>query len=253
MCATNSSRVGGGPSRITIAPTCMCEALPLLVQERRVDRAEAVLVRLSPWRRAYRHSAVAVMPLLPCLAVQSCSAALLVLVATAASRSPRTTPTARPRRRQRQAEPLRRPGRDAVRARQVALGPRPAGSPASRRLRERIRGGAAERPLPGRARRPAQRDRQVRGRDPRAVVVVGAHYDTKDIPGFVGANDGASGTAVVTQLARTIKPAPAAARRSCSSPSTARRARAARPTASSRSWAARQQGGGSGLRRAPRR
>ena len=36
-------------------------------------------------------------------------------------------------------------------------------------------------------------------------MVVGAHYDTKDIPGFVGANDGASGTAVVAQLARTIR------------------------------------------------
>jgi Zn-dependent M28 family amino/carboxypeptidase len=36
-------------------------------------------------------------------------------------------------------------------------------------------------------------------------VVVGAHYDTKDIPGFVGANDAASGIAVVTQIARTIK------------------------------------------------
>jgi glutaminyl-peptide cyclotransferase len=35
--------------------------------------------------------------------------------------------------------------------------------------------------------------------------VVGAHYDTKDIPGFVGANDGASGTAVLTVLARTIR------------------------------------------------
>jgi glutaminyl-peptide cyclotransferase len=34
---------------------------------------------------------------------------------------------------------------------------------------------------------------------------VGAHYDTKDIPGFVGANDAASGTAVVTQIARTIR------------------------------------------------
>jgi glutaminyl-peptide cyclotransferase len=34
---------------------------------------------------------------------------------------------------------------------------------------------------------------------------VGAHYDTKDIDGFVGANDGASGTAVVTELARTVK------------------------------------------------
>ena len=37
-------------------------------------------------------------------------------------------------------------------------------------------------------------------------MVLGAHYDTKDLPGFVGANDGASGTAVVVQLARTIKP-----------------------------------------------
>ena len=46
----------------------------------------------------------------------------------------------------------------------------------------------------------------VRGRNPRRTVVVGAHYDTKDLPGFVGANDGASGTAVVRQLARTIKP-----------------------------------------------
>ena len=36
----------------------------------------------------------------------------------------------------------------------------------------------------------------VRGREP-GYIVVGAHYDTKDIPGFVGANDGASGTAVV--------------------------------------------------------
>ena len=37
-------------------------------------------------------------------------------------------------------------------------------------------------------------------------MVVGAHYDTKDMPGFVGANDGASGTAVAVQLARTIRP-----------------------------------------------
>jgi glutaminyl-peptide cyclotransferase len=44
----------------------------------------------------------------------------------------------------------------------------------------------------------------VRGREP-GYVVVGAHYDTKDIPGFVGANDGASGTAVAAELARTIR------------------------------------------------
>ncbi|MEJ7716414.1 MAG: M28 family metallopeptidase [Thermoleophilaceae bacterium] len=46
----------------------------------------------------------------------------------------------------------------------------------------------------------------VPGRDPRRTVVVGAHYDTKDLPGFVGANDGASGTAVLVQLARTLRP-----------------------------------------------
>jgi Zn-dependent M28 family amino/carboxypeptidase len=46
----------------------------------------------------------------------------------------------------------------------------------------------------------------VRGRDPERYVVVGAHYDTKDYPGFVGANDGASGTAVVYELARALRP-----------------------------------------------
>ena len=38
------------------------------------------------------------------------------------------------------------------------------------------------------------------------AVVVGAHHDTKDgIPGFVGANDGASGVAVVLELARSLE------------------------------------------------
>lgn len=41
--------------------------------------------------------------------------------------------------------------------------------------------------------------------DGEGVVVVGAHHDTKDaIPGFVGANDGASGVAVVLELARAL-------------------------------------------------
>jgi glutaminyl-peptide cyclotransferase len=35
-------------------------------------------------------------------------------------------------------------------------------------------------------------------------IVVGAHHDTKDIDGFVGANDGASGVAVVLELVRTL-------------------------------------------------
>jgi glutaminyl-peptide cyclotransferase len=44
---------------------------------------------------------------------------------------------------------------------------------------------------------------RIPGRQP-GTVVVGAHHDTKDIPGFVGANDGASGVAVVLELARDL-------------------------------------------------
>jgi glutaminyl-peptide cyclotransferase len=87
---------------------------------------------------------------------------------------------------------------------QVELGPRPAGSEPSRRLARRLR-----RLLPrGRFQQVPGGLRNVvgtvRGREP-GYVVVGAHYDTKDVPGFVGANDGASGTAIVTELARTIR------------------------------------------------
>jgi hypothetical protein len=35
-------------------------------------------------------------------------------------------------------------------------------------------------------------------------LVLGAHHDTKDIPGFVGANDGASATATVLEIARSL-------------------------------------------------
>ena len=87
---------------------------------------------------------------------------------------------------------------------QVDLGPRPAGSAESRRLARRLRRllprGRFE-AVPGGLRNVVG---TVRGREP-GYIVVGAHYDTKDIPGFVGANDGASGTAVVTELARTIR------------------------------------------------
>ena len=44
---------------------------------------------------------------------------------------------------------------------------------------------------------------RIPGRE-RGTVVVGAHYDTKDIPGFVGANDGASGVALLLELARDL-------------------------------------------------
>ena len=85
---------------------------------------------------------------------------------------------------------------------QVGLGPRPAGSAASRRLAEHLRrrlpNGRFE-PVPGGL-------RNVVGHLPgrRPAVLIAAHYDTKDIPGFVGANDGASGTAVVLELARQL-------------------------------------------------
>jgi Zn-dependent M28 family amino/carboxypeptidase len=46
----------------------------------------------------------------------------------------------------------------------------------------------------------------VPGRDPHRFIVVGAHYDTKDQAGFLGANDGAGGSAAVVQLARRLKP-----------------------------------------------
>jgi hypothetical protein len=88
--------------------------------------------------------------------------------------------------------------------RQVEMGPRPAGSPESRRLARLLRrivprGRYQE--VPGGLRNVVG---TVRGREP-GYVVVAAHYDTKDIRGFVGANDGASGTAVVAQLARKLR------------------------------------------------
>lgn len=88
---------------------------------------------------------------------------------------------------------------------QVKIGPRPAGSEASRRLAERLRAelpGGRFQAVPGGLRNVVGK---VRGRG-RGYVVLGAHYDTKDIPGFVGAEDGAGGTAVVTQIARKLKP-----------------------------------------------
>ena len=86
--------------------------------------------------------------------------------------------------------------------RQVALGPRPAGSSAARTLAR-----DARRRLPrGRFAKVPGGLVNVVGTIPgrRPAVLVGAHYDTKDADGFVGANDGASGTAVVLELARGL-------------------------------------------------
>jgi glutaminyl-peptide cyclotransferase len=89
---------------------------------------------------------------------------------------------------------------------QVALGPRPAGSSASRRLAARL---AALLPSGRReavAGAPAGMQNVV-GTLPgtKPAIVLGAHYDTLDEPRFVGANDGASGVAVVVGVARALQ------------------------------------------------
>ena len=89
---------------------------------------------------------------------------------------------------------------------QLDYGPRPAGSASSHELADRLRAAMPHgrfESVPGGLRNVIGR---VPGRNPEDVVVIGAHYDTKDIPGFVGANDGAAGTAMVLELARHLRP-----------------------------------------------
>jgi glutaminyl-peptide cyclotransferase len=89
-------------------------------------------------------------------------------------------------------------------------GPRPAGSDALRRLSERL---SRDLPRPTFEALPRSLDRSgelrnvvgtIRGTRP--AIVIGAHYDTKDTPrGFLGANDGAGGTAAVVELSRSMR------------------------------------------------
>jgi glutaminyl-peptide cyclotransferase len=92
---------------------------------------------------------------------------------------------------------------------QVEMGPRPAGSAASRRLarwlRARVPNGRYQR-VPGGLRNVVG---SIPGRG--KPIVVGAHFDTKNLPGFVGANDGAGGTAAVLEIARALRRADRAA------------------------------------------
>jgi Zn-dependent M28 family amino/carboxypeptidase len=113
-------------------------------------------------------------------------------------------------------------GFDAARAfddlsAQLELGPRPAGSAANRRQARRLAAGLRAAGVGDVSIQ--QPDRNVVGTIPgeeEGFVVVAAHHDTKDDvgPGFVGANDGASGVAVVLELARSLPnpmPGPAVA------------------------------------------
>jgi Zn-dependent M28 family amino/carboxypeptidase len=92
-------------------------------------------------------------------------------------------------------------------AAQVEIGPRPAGSPASREtarlIAARLRAAEVEQV---RIQRPHRNVvGTLDGSEP-GTIVVGAHHDTKDDVGggFQGANDGASGVAVVLELARSL-------------------------------------------------
>ncbi len=86
----------------------------------------------------------------------------------------------------------------------VVYGSRPAGSQASKRLGDdlvkRLPNGTFQ-AVPGGL-------RNIVGTLPGtgAPIVIGAHYDTEaSIPGHVGANDGAAGTAAVVELARALQ------------------------------------------------
>jgi len=157
------------------------------MEERGVDRAQTILVTLMS-HEGNLPATIATVKLLATLA------AVVLLLGCGAAAQPQ-----RPR-----ADKFDSAAAWKLLREQVELGPRPAGSEQSLRLARRLRkllpGGHFER-VPGGLRNVVG---TVRGREP-GYIVVGAHYDTKDIPDFVGANDGAGGTAVVTQLARTIK------------------------------------------------
>ena len=89
---------------------------------------------------------------------------------------------------------------------QVKIGPRESGTAAAHRtaalIADRLRqAGATEITI----QQPWENVLGTLAGEGEGTVIVGAHYDTKDaIPGFVGANDGASGVAVMLELARSL-------------------------------------------------
>ena len=88
---------------------------------------------------------------------------------------------------------------------QVDAGQRPAGSPQLRKLAAKLRARmphARYENIPG---QPGLRNLVARLPGSKPGIVVGAHYDTLVKPeGFVGANNGASGSAIVIQIARAL-------------------------------------------------
>jgi Zn-dependent M28 family amino/carboxypeptidase len=107
----------------------------------------------------------------------------------------------------------------------VAIGPRPAGSPGAAAARQLIRSRLVQAGWPVREHGfeaqpptgpPVPMVNLIASLDPSDAggtgsgqmqpgrILLGTHYDTKRIPGFVGANDGASGVAVVLEVARVL-------------------------------------------------
>lgn len=85
---------------------------------------------------------------------------------------------------------------------QLAYGPRPAGSPAERRAADalvRLLPGGHFEPVPGGLRNIVG---GLPGREP--AIVLGAHYDTTPVPGYLGANNSAAGVAAVIEIARDL-------------------------------------------------
>ena len=171
----------------------------LVGQERDVDRAQPIHVPLghapNPSRLCDRSPYGLTLAVLAARSARGCGGVgrTLRLPDAPAARAPTRSSSAgvsRPA----------APGRDRAAARP---GRRRAGETVEADRRATAGGRAFASPRPASM---AQRRRD----DPRqraGTVVVGAHYDTKDVPGFVGANDGASGVAVVLELARAISPA----------------------------------------------
>jgi Zn-dependent M28 family amino/carboxypeptidase len=91
-------------------------------------------------------------------------------------------------------------------AAQVELGPRPSGTAAAHSAAKLIRHGLKEAGARDiKVQRPYANVVATLPGSKKGTVVVGAHYDTKKgIANFVGANDGASGVAVLLELARTL-------------------------------------------------
>jgi Zn-dependent M28 family amino/carboxypeptidase len=102
--------------------------------------------------------------------------------------------------------------------RAVAFGPRPDGSPAIQKLRVWIRQQLAPRGCEISFDRftaqtpdgPVQMENIIArfpGKSGRAIAITG-HYDTKKLPGFVGANDGGSSTGFLLEMAAVLEGQP---------------------------------------------